>query len=212
MLLKKPVLEACIETLEEGIQVCQKGVHQLEVCSRLDLDGLTPSTSFVNQLSGAVKVPLKIMIRPRGGDFFYTQDEIASMVADISRFKASKVDGFVTGALVKTEDGDIKTDMKAMIQLCKAAFPFPVTMHKAIDCCTDIRKEVQALKGISNVRFILTSGGQAKALSATAMLCDLQKIAGASIEIIAAGKVTQANIDALRKETGLTYFHGRNIV
>jgi copper homeostasis protein len=212
MTQKKPVLEACVETLDEGIEACRLGAHQLEVCSRLDLDGLTPGADFVSQLSASVKVPLKIMIRPREGVFYYTSEEIEGMMADVINFKAMRIDGFVTGALVKSEDNQVRVDVNAMIRLCKAAFPFPVTMHKAIDECTDLIREVQVLRQISNLHFILTSGGKATALEGASALVDMQKAASPSIDVIAAGRITPDNLPQLKELTGLQYFHGRRIV
>jgi len=212
MTQKKPVVEVCVETLEEGIEACRLGAQQLEVCSRLDVDGLTPNKEFVTQLSAVVKVPLKIMIRSRQGGFYYTSEEIEAMMADIVHFKAMRIDGIVTGALVKSETGEVRVDVNAMIRMCKAAFPFPVTMHKAIDECTDLVREVQVLREISNLRYILTSGGKPTALEGATALVEMQKAAGPSIHVIAAGRITPENLPVIKELTGLQYFHGRRIV
>jgi copper homeostasis protein len=212
MTIRKPILEVCIDTLEGGIQAARCGAHQLEVCSRLDLDGLTPASDFISELAAAVRIPLKVMIRPREGDFFYTQSDIETMCATILRFKSYRIDGFVTGALLTSEDGAVKVDVPAMIQLCKAAFPFHVTMHKAIDLCTDMLAEVRVLKEISNLSFILSSGGQPTALEGASMLSEMKKVASPSIEVIGAGRITSRNLPEIKEITGLTFFHGRRIV
>ena len=101
---------------------------------------------------------------------------------------------------------------KAIYQICKAAFPFPVTIHKAIDQCFDILGEVEILKNISNVRYILSSGGETDATSGAPMLYKMQKAGGKKINIIAAGKITSDNIQQIIAETKLKIYHGRKIV
>ncbi len=206
------IIEACIETAEEAKIAEKLGANQLEICSDLDKDGLTPSISLVVEIVKNVRIPSKIMIRARAGNFFYNQNELNQMLDDIQKIKTYKVGGFVFGALAQDEARKVTLDMTAIYQICKAAFPYPVTIHKAIDLCDDLLGEVIRLKNISNVKFILTSGGASDAISGANMLVKMQNIAGNSIDIIAAGKITKDNMATLMEATQLKYYHGRKIV
>jgi len=203
--------EACVETVEEAVLAANKGAHQLELCSNLSEDGLTPDDHLILETIKSVKIPVKVMIRPRAGSFTYTKEEVDQMIADIQRLKAYKIEGFVFGAVIHDQH-ETKLDIATIYQLCKAAFPVPVTIHKAIDSCTHLNDEVKKLMIISNVKFILTSGGAATAVDGITSLKSMQSTAGSYIKIIAAGKVTPENLPYLIEKTGLQYFHGRKIL
>lgn len=207
-----PILEACVENTNEAIEAFKKGAHQLEICSQLNKDGLTPDEFTLNDIISKVKLPCKVMIRCRDGNFEYTNDEINIMTAQIQRLKSYRIEGFVFGAVTKNEHSHIILDIKAIYQICKAAFPYPVTIHKAIDQCFDILGEVEILKNISNVRHILSSGGEHDAISGAQMLYKMQKACSKNINIIAAGKITPDNIQQIIAKTHLKIFHGRKIV
>jgi copper homeostasis protein len=206
------ILESCVESKTEAISAQKNGAHQLEICSRLDLEGLTPKVETVRDIRLSVNLPCKVMIRCREGSFYYSQDEINTMVGEIHTFKAFKLDGFVFGALTKDEGNTIKPDINAINQICKAAFPQSVTIHKAIDLCHDILLSIELLKEITNVKFILSSGGAQNAVSGAEMLVRMQLKAGKNISVIAAGSINPSNLYTLVESTGLNYFHGRRIV
>ena len=206
------IIESCVETVEQAISAAFSGANQLELCADLDVDGLTPSEHCIVQVLSKIGIPVKVMIRSRSGDFFYTQEEISSMVNDIINLKRYKVDGFVFGALRYGDKRDLYLDIEAIRTICNAAFPYPVTIHKAIDLCTDILEEIPKLKKISNVRFVLSSGGHPTAEQGKNMLAAMQEIAAPEISIIAAGKITYQNVESLHNELSLSYYHGRNIV
>lgn len=212
MVNKNIIIESCVENVAEAIFAEQEGAHQLEVCGDLEHDGLTPNDDILLDIINTVRIPCKVMIRSRTGDFYYTQAELARMLADIQRIKAYRIDGFVFGALVRSKEGRNCLDIASIYQICKAAYPYPVTVHKAIDLCDDILSEVNKLKNISNVRFILTSGGAPTASDGIKMLKKMGSEAGQNIDIIAAGKVTKTNLDKIAQSTELKYFHGRKIV
>jgi copper homeostasis protein len=205
------IKEACVETVEEAVIAANNGAHQLELCSHLAQDGLTPSDILILETIKAVKIPVKVMIRSRAGNFIYSKDEVDHMIADILRLKAYKIEGFVFGAVLEDEN-ETKLDIGTIYQLCKAAFPVPVTIHKAIDSCTHLNDEVKKLMIISNVKYILTSGGAKTAVEGLIHLKSMQSTAGSYIKIIAAGKVTPENLPYLIEKTGLQYYHGRKIL
>lgn len=210
--MTKMTLEACVESVDEAIHAVENGATQLEVCSNLEKDGLTPEIALIKEITEQVNVPIKVMIRLRAGNFTYLNDEIKSMQESIQQIKSLPISGLVFGATVTDANGNKIMDMNAILQICKAAHPIPVTIHKAIDECTDILKEVRALKTISNIAFILTSGGAKTAADGKKMIAAMQKEAGNHIQIIAAGKILPSNLPSLHKVLNLQYYHGRKIV
>ena len=157
-------------------------------------------------------VDITELVSERAKNFEYTNDEINIMTAQIQKLKSYRIDGFVFGAVTKNVHNHTILDIKAIYQICKAAFPFPVTIHKAIDQCFNILGEVEILKNISNVRYILSSGGELDAISGAQMLSKMQKASGKKINIIAAGKITPDNIQQIIAKTELKIYHGRKIV
>jgi copper homeostasis protein len=210
--MTKMTLEACVESVDEAIHAVENGATQLEVCSNLEKDGLTPEIALIKEITEQVNVPIKVMIRLRAGNFTYQNDEIKSMQESIQQIKSLPISGLVFGATINDTNGNKIMDMNAILQICKAAHPIPVTIHKAIDECTDILKEVRALKTISNIAFILTSGGAKTAADGKKMIAAMQKEAGNHIQIIAAGKILPSNLTSLHKVLNLNYYHGRKIV
>ncbi|MBC7884386.1 MAG: copper homeostasis protein CutC [Saprospiraceae bacterium] len=206
------IIESCVETLEEAIRASQHGASQLEICSHLDVDGLTPDTSLLRDILKAVEIPCKVMIRLRSGDFYYTREEMKTMMDSIAQIKTYPIAGIVFGANTKDTKGQIILDLSAIRQVCEASYPLPVTIHKAIDLCSNISDEVIDLKDISNVGFVLSSGGEISAHLGADMLINMQQKAGNHIQIIAAGKILPENISSLVHKTRLRYFHGRNII
>ena len=206
----KIIIESCIETLEEILHAQENGADQLEVCSNLELGGLTPDIQIYQKWSKKIKIPCKIMIRNKSEDFYYSKSDINKMCKDIEAFKKLKVDGFVFGALKKSTINKKELDLDVIRTLTDVAFPTPITIHKAIDECTDIIGEVIKLKEFLPYGFILSSGGQKTALEGASLLRDMNMISK-NIKIIAAGKVTKANLPDIINLTGLSYFHGRKI-
>jgi copper homeostasis protein len=209
---EKWVFEACIETLDQAVVAHREGAQQAEICSHLDLDGLTPEIDLVEEIIKTIGLGAKVMIRSRGGDFQYTQDEVNEMIRSILRFKVLRVAGFVFGATKIDTDNKTVLDMATLYQMCKAAHPYPVTIHKAIDVCSDIVAETEKLLAIANVDFILSSGGKPTAVEGISTLAAMQKSTGSTIKVIAAGKVTQSTIPIIHRQTGITYFHGKRIM
>jgi len=205
-------LEACTDSLAQSEVAAKCGVHSIELCSELELGGLTPSTALIHEVIKAVSIPVKIMIRLRGGNFSYDQAEVADMMRKIQELKAFNIGGFVIGA-TRIDDITKATtlDMSVIYQLCRAAYPVPVTIHKAIDECDDLVAEVQRLQSISNIEFILSSGGKQTALDGASKLNEMLE-ASPKINIIGAGKVTQKNIKLIHQKANLKYYHGRQII
>lgn len=202
------IFEACVETFDDAIAAEKRGANRIELCSALDQDGLTPSPELTLKCVQHLTIPVMAMVRPRGGNFVYAEDEILLMEAEIEYFKQSGVTGVVFGLL--TNDGAI--DVENTRRLAKLASPLEVTFHKAIDYSDDILKSFQELNTIEGITRVLTSGGMDTAWNGRNILKQMQDIPGRRIKIIAAGKVLPGNRVQIAESTGVSELHGQRIV
>ncbi len=202
------ILEACVETLEEALKAELLGAHRIELCSRLDLDGLTPSEKLTGEVCAALKIPVMVMIRPRGGNFVYSEEEIGVMLKEIDRAKELGAAGIVFGVL--TTEKQVATDHCK--RLAERAYPLPVTFHKAIDALENPAEGVRQLMKTGGIARILTSGGKPTALEGVVKIREMLGIAGENVIILVAGKVTSDNVSEIADLTGAAEFHGRRIV
>lgn len=206
--LNNIIKEACVETLDQAITAQKRGAHRIELCGRLDLGGITPSEQLIKDCIKHLDIPIKVMIRPRGGNFIYTEEEIKSMIADIELCKDLGIPEFVMGALL--DDNSI--DIDNMIRLSANVGHAPITFHKAIDELPNFEKSIQQLKEIPNVKSILTSGLASTAKDGIPVLKKMVQLCGDQIAVIVAGKVTDHNIEDLHTEIDAKEYHGRKIV
>jgi len=202
------IFEACVETLEDALTAEKRGANRIELCSALDQDGLTPSRELTEQCVQNLSIPVMAMVRARGGNFVYSEDEVRQMELEIEFFKQSGVAGVVFGLL--TEEGTI--DITNTSRLAKLASPLEVTFHKAIDYSNDILKSFQELNAIDGITRVLTSGGMDTAWSGRDVLKQMHELQGRKIKIIAAGKVLPENRTQIAEFTGVSELHGRRIV
>lgn len=202
------ILEACVETLEEAIKAEQLGAHRLELCSRLDLDGLTPGIELTKQVLDKVGISVKVMIRPRAGDFVYTNQEFQQMKEEIISFRKLRIIGVVFGIL----DENNKLNLPQLKMLAELASPLEVTIHKAIDLTPNLLESVSELTKIQAVSSILTSGGVSTAMQGAETLRKMINCAGDSLTIIAAGRITKQNLAKVHQQIGAREYHGRRIV
>lgn len=208
MATNKLIFESCVETLEDAIIAEEKGANRIELCSELEQDGLTPSRELTAQCVYYLSIPVMAMVRPRGGNFVYSEEEIKQMEAEIEFFKQAGVAGVVFGLL--TNEG--KIDIENTRRLAKLAFPLEVTFHKAIDYTGDLLKSFQELNEIDEITRVLTSGGMDTAWNGREVLKQMQRLPDRNIKIIAAGKVLPENRTKIAEFTGITELHGKKIV
>jgi copper homeostasis protein len=206
--MEEIIREACVETLEQCRRAEALGADRLELCARLELGGTTPDWQLVAAVLEAVNIPVKVMIRPRGGDFVYTGAEVAQMKASIARFLDLGVPEFVTGTLTLRH----QIDLPLLGTLCEAMEGRPVTFHKAIDAVPDMEAAIGQLKAISNLKYILTSGGAPTAQAGLSQLHRLLECAAPEITVIAAGSVTNTNLQQFHQALGGSEYHGRKIL
>ncbi|RCN51646.1 putative copper homeostasis protein CutC [Ancylostoma caninum] len=197
-------LEICVDSFESATNAVEGGADQLEVCSALCMGGLTPSIGLVRRIRAAYpKMPLFIMLRPRPGDFVYSDDEIQVMHEDMRSMKQVGVAGFVFGVL----DGTGALDVDRCERLIQAARPAPCTLHRAFDFVKDWKQTIQdAIK----LRFktILTSGQAATAMDGIIRLKKIRKEASDKINILVGSGVTSKTLPVLLSDTGCSWFHG----
>ncbi len=202
------IIEACVETLQEAIQAEKNGADRVELCSRLDLDGLTPSEKLIQEVVGVLKIPVMVMIRPREDDFIYSSDEINGMLQSIQMCKKHRIQGIVLGILTLHN----KPDLDALKLLVDAAVPLEITFHKAIDATPDPVTSAEMLSGVKEISRILTSGGESTAIEGTKTIRTMQKTVRGKISIIAAGRITRENLKKHIGLIGVNEYHGRKIV
>ena len=208
MTTKKLTFEACVETPEEALAAQNNGAHRIELCSDLAQDGITPSEELTMSCLKNLSIPTMAMVRPRGGNFVYSETEIQLMEREIEFFRQSGVAGVVFGLLTN----ESKIDIENTKRLTRLAFPLEVTFHKAIDYSGDVFKSFQELNEIDGITRVLTSGGMDTACNGREVLRQMQEMPGRKIKIIAAGKVLPENRTQIAEFTGIAELHGKRIV
>ncbi|MDP6093182.1 MAG: copper homeostasis protein CutC [SAR324 cluster bacterium] len=202
------ILEACLENAEEACSAHHQGAHRIELCSNLEVGGLTPSRKMILRCLETTTLPMKVLIRPRAGNFVYSEEELLSMEEEIDFCKNHPTSGVVLGVLKK----EGKIDLDATHRLSNRAHPLSVTFHKAIDEIPEPLEELEKLSDIENVKSILTSGGAGTALKGVEMLKNMKLHFANRFNLIAAGSITSENLMKLHQLIGFREYHGKKIV
>jgi copper homeostasis protein len=201
------IKEACIENFTDALAAQASGASRIELCENLAVGGTTPSYGTIKACIERLNIPAFVMIRPRGGDFCYSDQELEIMKTDIANCKKLGVPAVVFGLL--TSDGRI--DEEHTRQLISLARPMQVTFHKAFDELNDPFEGLRTLIRLGADR-ILTSGTKETASEGAGILNQLIERAGGRITIVAAGKITKENLPELSRIIHTTEFHGKKIV
>lgn len=202
------VKEACVENLETALVAERQGADQVELCGRLDLDGITPDLDLVQKVLAQLHIHLKVMVRPRGGDFVYNEAEIEEMTTSIESFKRLGVKEVVLGILT----GQNQIDIEKTKKLAAFAQPMKVTFHKAIDELDDPVDGAKQLMEVPGITGVLTSGGKSTAEEGTMVIKKMIDVSKGKLQIIAAGKVTNNNLEEIHGLIGAGAYHGKLIV
>ena len=182
------IYEICVDSVA-GVRAAKAaGAHRVELCANLLEGGTTPSRGMVKNARTVAGIGLQVIIRPRGGDFLYDEDEFAIMEADIDTAKAEGADGVVIGLL--TAAGDI--DVPRTRALLARARPLSVTFHRAFDMARDPFAALEALAELGVDR-ILTSGQEASVLEGLPLITELIRRAGDRIIIMPGAGITPRN-------------------
>lgn len=202
------IKEACVETFEQAMLAEKKGANRIELCSELSVGGLTPAAKLMKKTCSVLKIPVMVMIRPRAGNFHYSEEEISQMKQEIDMAKKAGAAGVVFGLLTSKNQIDIENTHI----LADYATPLPVTFHKAIDELENPADGVPVLKNIRGITRILTSGGKATADEGAEVIRKMREAAGENLTIVAAGKITDKNVNQIQQLTQVSEFHGKQIV
>ncbi|XP_014555167.1 hypothetical protein COCVIDRAFT_103201 [Bipolaris victoriae FI3] len=194
------MLEIAAFTAPSAILAFQSGASRIELCTSYPFGGITPSLSTLSHVRSATRLPITVMIRPRGGDFIYTASEYSTMESEIASLK-DLADGFVFGIL----DKEGRVDEERCKRLVRLAEPRACTFHRAIDAVRDLEEGVEAVVRCGFKR-LLTSGGEKSAVEGVERIRGLQEVFGDRIEIIAGGGVRSGNV-AVVKGTGVPWVH-----
>lgn len=198
--MKDFVLEVCIDSAESAQAAADGGATRLELCANLVIGGTTPSLFLYREIRKFTDITVHAIIRPRFGDFCYTDSELRIMTAEIKQFRDDGVEGIVTGVLLP--EGVI--DMSAMEKLCKAADGMHIAMHRAFDMCKDPFLALKQAEELG-IQTILTGGKQNNCLDGAELIKELA--AKTKIDIMAGSGVSAKTIPEIRKITGISSYH-----
>lgn len=195
-------IEVCANSLESALNAQKGGADRVELCANLYEGGTTPSAGEISLARDLLQIDLNVLIRPRGGDFLYSKNEIEIIKRDILYCKNIGVDGVVIGFL--NPDGSI--DKELTKEITELARPMTVTFHRAFDMCNNPEGALEDLIEIGVDR-ALTSGAENKAIQGAGLLNNLVKQASNRIIIMPGSGIRASNISELIQKTGATEFH-----
>ena len=199
------ILEVCVDSYASAMAAIAGGADRLELCSALAVGGLTPSPTLLQQIREVSSIPVRCLMRTRGGDFLYTPEEIRQMAKEISALRAAGADGYVIGCL--TADGNLDAD--AMKPLLKAADGAGLTLHRCIDVSRDLCQTYRDAAALG-MDTILTSGGAGNCLAgmeAIRQLIVLRDEIGGPEVLIGAGVKAAVITAFLEQVPGACAFH-----
>jgi copper homeostasis protein len=202
-------LEICVDTVGSAIDAQNAGADRIELCNNLSEGGTTPGIGTISSARNNLTIGLHVMIRPRGGDFLYTDLEYDIMRRDIESSGECGVDGIVLGILESA--GTI--DVERTARLIEFARPMSATFHRAFDMCNDPFKSLDDVIATGAER-LLTSGLKSKADEGTELISQLVRQAGKKIIIMPGSGINESNIELIAINTGAAEFHltGRKII
>jgi copper homeostasis protein len=206
--LKKIFIECCVESLSEALIAEKRGADQLELCSDLAHDGLTPDTFLTEKILETISIPLKVMIRHRKGDFFYDESDISIIRNQINNMKLIGIKHVVFGSLTHLN----RINLEQIKMVSEWAYPMNVTYHKAIDLSENFFEDAELLLQFKNVKSLLTSGHSSTAEKGYLALKRLIADFGKNIKIISAGNITDKNLNKIHNMIRGRYYHGRKIL
>ena len=204
--MKKNQLEIACFNYESALIAQENGADRIELCENMKLGGTTPNSILVVKVREDLKIKMHVIIRPRGGDFVYSDEGLTEMKQDIKQFKKLGVDGFVFGIL--KENG--KVNKKQNKELVHLAHPLSCTFHRAFDVVKDVENSLEDVIECG-FKTILTSGQGINVAEGIWTLEKLQKLAGDRIEIMPGGGLRSSNIKLLQEKLDLTFYHSSAI-
>lgn len=196
------VLEACVDSAISAESAARGGATRLELCENLVIGGTSPSEELFDLVKERAGLPVRVLLRPRFGDFCYSEDEFTILLKQVKRFSQRGADGVVIGIL--KPDGTL--DEERMARLIDAAGGVGITLHRAFDLCRDPFEALAAAARLG-VDTILTSGQKNACEDGAELLAALERASGGKPRIMAGAGVSAAVIRRIQPKTGLAAFH-----
>jgi len=203
----KPKLEIACFNLESALIAQNGGADRVELCDDFSSGGITPNYGTFETARKLISIDLFVMIRPRGGNFIYSDEEFEQMKKDILHFKSMNANGFVFGIL--NEDGSINANQNN--ELVELAKPLPCSFHRAFDVSKDLVKNLEAVIECG-FKTVLTSGQTKSAIEGIEQLEQLVKHSKNRIVIMPGGGVRSSNIEFIKEKVPTSYYHSSAIV
>jgi copper homeostasis protein len=198
------LVEACVDSVESALAAERGGARRLELCDNLADGGTTPSAGTIAAVKASVRIPVFVIVRPRGGGFVYSDAELDVMRRDIDATLALGADGVVLGAL----RSDARVDGPRIETLVASARGLPVTFHRAFDLVADQHEALDTLAA-AGVSRVLTSGGASTAAEGADTIASLVKEAGTRLTVVAGGGIREENVAELVRRSGVREIHVR---
>lgn len=201
--MKPLCFELCAETLEAARAGEAGGASRIELCADSWMGGVTPSTSLLEAAIKALAIPVRVLIRPRGGNFVYSAEEFDLMRRQIADAKRAGAAGVVAGVL----QTDGRVDIVRSRDLAELARPMGMTFHRAFDETRDLDEALQDVMA-TGAECLLTSGGEADVLAGADAIARLRKMADERLDVMAGGGLRLTNLMEVVRRTGVTSLHG----
>jgi len=195
------IVEICANSFESAMAAQEGGAHRIELCTNLSVGGLTPSYELIENVMKEITIPVHVLIRPRKGDFMYSETEVNEMIKSIKLFNKIGCKGVVSGIL----NLENKIDLIATQQLIKASKGMDFTFHRAFDCVDNAMESLIALMNLKITR-LLSSGQKQTALEGVSLLTKMNKTSKGKIEIMPGSGINTTNA-AIFKKAGFESIH-----
>ncbi len=189
------IVEICANSYESASNALKAGADRIELCSELGVGGVTPSYGLIQKVVEELAIDVNVLIRPRSGDFTFSEDEFDVMKRDIAFSKSIGCKGIVSGVLIR----DSKIDVARTKELVDLARPLSFTFHRAFDWVENPLEAIKDLIAIGVDR-ILTSGQESTASDGIALLTQLRKVANEKLILMPGGGINEKNIVQFKNE------------
>ena len=196
------ILEVCVDSVESAVNAEKGGADRIELCGDLIVGGITPSLALYERIREKTSLPIHVLLRPRFGDFLYSEEELEILIRQARMFAKAGADNLVIGCL--TPDG--RLDLEAMKKIIDVANGTPVNLHRAFDMCADPMKTFEKARSMG-IDTILTSGQAPDCLAGSGLIADLVSLAGQDMTILVGAGVSAPVIEQMHRLTRAKAYH-----
>jgi copper homeostasis protein len=200
--MKTLQFEVCVETLEAARAAEGGGANRIELCADLAVGGVTPASDLITATVAAVAIPVHVLIRPRDGDFVYSEAEFELMKSQINEAKRAGAAGIAVGVLLP----DLRVDVARSRELVELARPMRTTFHRAFDETPNLAAALEDVIA-TGADCLLTSGGEANVLAGSESIARVCRLANDRLEVMAGGGLRLENLAEVVRKTGVAFLH-----